>query len=108
MMKIADHARILTKFCDDSVEEIIKCIMLNYLVLDGDSLLSYSIKDQSNGRAMTVLFVSGKGEKINQWINEEAKRQGCKYIYCVTRRPKSVGHKYGFKSVGTLMMREVK
>ena len=107
MISIEQHVAMLAKHCTCSPKEIEDCIWKNRLVMDTDSLLSYSLKEQSNGMAMTVLFASGDGPKIEGWMLEEANKFNCKSIYCVTQRPRAMGKKYKFKPVGTLMEREV-
>ena len=102
-MNLKEHIENLTKITGVPPEDIYKCGFNNHMEYDESGLLIYNTKNEINGKYLNLMFVSGMGEELWARILDLKDLLHCDGIYCVTKRPKGIERKYGFKPMGTLM-----
>lgn len=107
-MTLDEHIKRLAKHSVDSPEEIKTCIEKNSILQNEDSLMSFCYNyDDVHGKTMMVMFASGDGKTIWDWIHYAARNGDCSKVYCITQRPKALERKWHFKPIGTVMELEV-
>jgi len=102
---LVDHAESLSRYCDETVDEIMALILDTDFIMDEDSMLCYSIGRSCFGNYMTIEWEDGNGEKMWEWIKKIATDNHCLNIYFVSRRWKALCRKYKFHPVGMLCKR---
>ena len=105
MKTLIEHVESLSRYCDDRPELIIWSILHNERIMDDDSLLVYAINRTPFGNEMVVIWGSGNGNKIYDWVKNISIQNKCEKICSVSSRWKALCRKYHGKPVG--MMYEV-
>lgn len=106
MVSLIEHVERLVKHCVNTKEEILESILNNEYIMDEDSLLCYSIDKTCSGNYMMIMWESGDGDKMWQWIQDLSREHQCKKIYFISQRWKPLCRKYKFRPVGVLCERE--
>lgn len=94
MVSLIQHVENLKRFTEDTEEEIIISILHNNLVIDDNSLFSYSVEHNIFGTWMTVMWIDGDGKTIYKWIKETVKKHKCDKVFFVSKRWKAMDRKY--------------
>lgn len=108
MMTLDECIRRTAVHSYNTVEELKSLLSSNPVYYGEEGLIVYNFEDGVKGRMMNLFVVAGDdGKGLWKMINKLAKENSCSGLYCVTQRPDALERKYGFKPVGTLMIREV-
>ena len=105
MVTLVEHVERLKKHCDDSPEFIVWSILHNERKMDEDSLLVYAINKTPFFNEMVVLWGSGDGMKIYNWVKDISIQNKCSKLCSVSNRWKALCRKYHGRPIG--MMYEV-
>lgn len=110
MVTFLQHVKNLTRFTDDTEEEIIISILHNLYMIDDNSLFSFCLEDNDFGRWMTVMWIDGNGDTIHRWLYEQKEKYKVDKIFFVSNRWKAMGRKckdLKIKPLGVLCELEV-
>lgn len=105
---LQEHLDTLVKITGCTQQEILECGLKNNMEINDNGLLIWNTKEEMKGKYLNLMFVSGFGKELWKRINKIKDKEGCVGMFCVTKRPKGIAKKYGFRSLGTLMVREGK
>lgn len=94
MKTLIQHIENLKRFTEDTEEEIMCSVLHNKLVMDDNSLFSYSIDYNIFGTWMTVMWIDGDGKTIYNWIKEAKEQHKCDKVFFVSKRWKAMDRKY--------------
>nr|DAQ62583.1 MAG TPA: hypothetical protein [Caudoviricetes sp.] len=106
MKTLVQHVDALAQHSTDSKDVILQAILGSPFIIDEDSLLCYYVEKYPWANYLTILYESGNGTKIWEWVKKISRENKCEKIYCITQRPKGVCRKYGFRQSGVLCERE--
>lgn len=114
MITLLEHIQSLAKRVAYTEEEILRLLVTETMIMmDEDSLLGYSFEELPEGKIIFAGWTSGDGQKIEQWIEDLAKKNKCVAIYGISRRWRAFQRKYNAVPVkdcgdkGVIFKREV-
>lgn len=105
MKTLIDHAVSLSRYCDETVGEIVSLIVNSKFIIDEDSLLCYSVERNCFGNQLVIEWEDGNGEKMWEWIKDIATRNHCLNIIFISRRWKALCRRYKCHPVGVVCKR---
>ena len=94
MVTLIQHVENLKRFTEDTEEEIITSILHNNLVMDDNSLFSYSVEKNIFGIWLNIMWIDGDGKTIYKWISEAQRQHKCDKTFFVSQRWKAMSRKY--------------
>lgn len=106
MKTLIDHAESLSRYCDETVDEIVALILNSKFIMDDDSLLCYEISENPFGQQMEIYWADGDGKKIWEWVKQVSRENHCVNIYMISRRWKAFCRKYKFSPIGVMCKRD--
>ena len=103
MLTLIDHVDKLSKHTVDTKEVILQSILMNPFIIDEDTLMGYYISYDPWGISMTITWMNGDSNKIQEWIRRTCDKYKCTKIYGISQRWKALQRKYGARPIGMLM-----
>lgn len=94
MKTLIQHVENLKRFTEDTEEEIITSILHNNLVMDDNSLLSYSVDKNIFGTWLTIMWIDGDAKTLYKWVSDVQKQCKCDNTFFVSKRWKAMSRKY--------------
>ena len=104
---LIDHVNSLSRYSDDTPDDIIWSILHNKVKMDDDTLLVYRVESHSHGNELNVMWGSGDGNKLDEWATQIAKENNCKKMYVITKRWRPFMRRFRAKPTAVILEREV-
>ena len=106
MTTLIEHVESLSRYCEDTPDEILWSILHNDKRMDDDTLMVYAINYTPFGNELVIIWGSGNGDKLYQWTKELKGEHDCKTVTLTTTRWKAMCRRFKMKPVLVMLERE--